>query len=197
MDYCGGCMFVVGYTEGGAPYGYVECTELRPSLGDGGTIPSEEDLVGARQALSMKVAISTVKPIMPEKLARVDVPDGSALSDEPVSLPEVERPDFAPCARLADNGFLHRLGGRTRRSRLRPGSCHVVVGGDHVHSFPRSFYGVSSGWSVWVWYHRDRPEGSGWWMLSEGWGLLLGHTRGQRVGHTRGFTGHGQQPESS
>jgi hypothetical protein len=56
------------------------------------------------------------------------------------------------------------------------------------------FNGVSSGWSVRDGYrHRGRPEGRDWWMLREGWGLLLGHARGHRVGHTWGFFhGHGQ-----
>jgi hypothetical protein len=28
VDYCGGRMFVIGYTEGGAPYGHVEWTGI-------------------------------------------------------------------------------------------------------------------------------------------------------------------------
>jgi hypothetical protein len=47
MDYCGGRMFVVDYTEGGAPYGHVEWTGIgaEDSVdGGGGSIASEESL---------------------------------------------------------------------------------------------------------------------------------------------------------
>jgi hypothetical protein len=47
IDYCGGRMFVVGYTEGGAPYGHVEWTGIgaEDSVDGGrGWIPSEERL---------------------------------------------------------------------------------------------------------------------------------------------------------
>jgi hypothetical protein len=47
IDYCGGRIFVVGYTEGGAPYGHVEWTGIDPedSADDGeGSIASQESL---------------------------------------------------------------------------------------------------------------------------------------------------------
>lgn len=47
IDYCGGQMFVVGYTEGGAPYGHVEWTGIgaQGSADDGReSIPNEENL---------------------------------------------------------------------------------------------------------------------------------------------------------
>jgi hypothetical protein len=47
LDYCGGQMFVVGYTEGGAPYGHVEWTDTGAQRSaDFGreSIPNEENL---------------------------------------------------------------------------------------------------------------------------------------------------------
>ncbi len=42
IDYCGGRMFVVGYTEGGAPYGHVEWTTAALVDHDDASIPGEE-----------------------------------------------------------------------------------------------------------------------------------------------------------
>lgn len=46
IDYCGGRMFVVGYTEGGAPYGHLEWTGIgaagRSEDGGRGSIPDED-----------------------------------------------------------------------------------------------------------------------------------------------------------
>jgi hypothetical protein len=47
IDYCGGRMFVVGHTEGGAPYGHVEWTGISTedsADGGGGSFASEESL---------------------------------------------------------------------------------------------------------------------------------------------------------
>jgi hypothetical protein len=47
IDYCGGRMFVVGHTEGGAPYGHVEWTAIGAedsSVRGGGPIASDQTL---------------------------------------------------------------------------------------------------------------------------------------------------------
>ena len=43
IDYCGGRMFVVGYTEGGAPYGHVEWPSRVFIDGDGAPRERDED----------------------------------------------------------------------------------------------------------------------------------------------------------
>jgi hypothetical protein len=48
IEYCGGSMFVVGYTEGGAPYGYVNWSHESSVLdSDSGEFADDNALFGS------------------------------------------------------------------------------------------------------------------------------------------------------
>ncbi|MGH9226144.1 MAG: hypothetical protein ACR2KK_08820 [Acidimicrobiales bacterium] len=47
IDYCGGRMFVVGYTEGGAPYGHVEWADT----GADGSTDGYREVIASEESL--------------------------------------------------------------------------------------------------------------------------------------------------